>query len=117
MKSAKSIFLVMVTAPSLKVGRKLAHLAVKSRLAACVNLLPKLESHYWWQGKVESSSEVLLLIKTTKAKLPTLEKLILAEHPYDTPEFIAIPLNSSNERYLAWIADSLSARNDKAAGG
>ena len=117
MKTAKSVFLVLVTAPNLKVGRKLARLAVQTRLAACANLLPKLESHYWWQGKVESSSEVLLLIKTSKAKLAALEKLILAEHPYDTPEFIAIPLNSSNERYLAWIADSLSARNDKAAGG
>jgi len=109
MKTAKSVFLVLVTAPNLKVGRKLARLAVQTRLAACANLLPKLESHYWWQGKVESSSEVLLLIKTSKAKLAALEKLILAEHPYDTPEFIAIPLHSGNDRYLAWIAKSLSA--------
>jgi periplasmic divalent cation tolerance protein len=109
MKTAKSVFLVLVTAPNLKVGRKLARLAVQTRLAACANLLPKLESHYWWQGKAESGSEVLLLIKTSKTKLPALEELILAEHPYDTPEFIAIPVHSGNERYLAWIAESLSA--------
>jgi periplasmic divalent cation tolerance protein len=107
MKAANSVFLVMVTAPNLKVGRKLARSAVKGRLAACANLLPKIESHYWWQGKLESSSEVLLLMKTTKTKLAALEKLILDEHPYDTPEFIALALHSGNGRYLAWIGDSL----------
>ena len=115
MKTVKSVFLVMVTAPNLKVARKLAQAVVKSRLAACANLIPKIESHYWWQGKIESSAEVLLLIKTTRAKLPALEKLILAEHPYDTPEFIALPLHGGNERYLAWITNSVSAVKNKSA--
>ena len=115
MKATNSVFLVLVTAPNLKVARPLAQAVVKRRLAACANLIPEIESHYWWQGKIESSAEVLLLVKTTKAKLPALEKLILAEHPYDTPEFIALSVHSGNERYLAWIANSLTAVKNKSA--
>jgi periplasmic divalent cation tolerance protein len=108
MKSYKNLFLVLVTAPDLKTARKLAQAVLGKRLAACVNIIPKLESHYWWQGKLEKSAEVLLLIKTTKSKLPALEKTVLANHPYDTPEFIATPLSHGNERYGAWLQDSVN---------
>ena len=100
--------LVLVTAPNLKVGRKLARTALKHRLVACVNLIPKLESHYWWQGKIEMANEVLLLIKTTRSKLAALEKLIVANHPYDTPEFLALSLNTGNQRYLKWLGENVS---------
>jgi len=72
-----------------------------------VNIIPGLESHYWWQGKLDQSAEVLLLIKTIKPKLKALQKLILAKHPYDTPEFVAIPANRVAEKYMAWVRDSL----------
>jgi periplasmic divalent cation tolerance protein len=108
MKATNSVFLVLVTAPNLKVARQLAQAVVKRRLAACANLIPEIESHYWWQGKIEKSAEILLLLKTTRAKLPPLEKLILAEHPYDTPEFIVLPLHSGNQRYLAWLTHSVA---------
>jgi periplasmic divalent cation tolerance protein len=72
-----------------------------------VNLLPGIESHYWWQGKVESSTEVLLLLKTTRPKLLALKQLILARHPYDTPEFVALSLDTGSKRYLDWLAASV----------
>ncbi|HEU5123154.1 MAG TPA: divalent-cation tolerance protein CutA [Verrucomicrobiae bacterium] len=95
--------IVLVTAPGLKVARTLARKALQARLAACANLIPKIESHYWWQGKIERSSEVLILFKTTNAQIKPLEKLILAAHPYDTPEFVVLTLSSGNQRYLKWI--------------
>jgi periplasmic divalent cation tolerance protein len=98
---------VLVTAPDLKIARRLAQSALRARLAACVSLVPKIESHYWWQGKLEKGAEVLLLLKTQRAKLPALEKLVLAQHPYDTPEFISLPLTSGTNRYMAWLGASL----------
>jgi periplasmic divalent cation tolerance protein len=66
-------------------------------------LIPGLESHYWWRGKIEASREVLLLFKTRAARLRELEGLILTEHPYDTPEFVVLQLTAGTERYLAWL--------------
>jgi periplasmic divalent cation tolerance protein len=103
-RPARNFAIVLVSAPDLKTARLIANTVLTARLAACANLLPKLESHYWWQGKLEHSNEVLILFKTTRSKLGALEKLVLARHPYDTPEFIAIPLDSGTPRYLDWIA-------------
>jgi periplasmic divalent cation tolerance protein len=97
-----------VTAPDLKTGRILAKAILSVRLAACVNLLPKIESHYWWEGKVERGAEVLMLIKTRKDRLKKLEKEIVARHPYDTPEFLVVPIADGNQRYLDWLSRSLS---------
>ena len=107
MKPATSFALVLVTTPDLKTARALAKAALKARLIACANLVPKIESHYWWQGKIESSAEVLLILKTKKSRLAALEKLILAKHPYDTPEFVVLPLIAGNRKYLDWLTASL----------
>ena len=107
MKASRRFVLVLVTAPDLKSARALARAALASRLAACVNLLPGIESHYWWQGKLESSREVLLLFKSTRPKLAALQQLILAKHPYDTPEFVALSLDSGSKRYLDWLVASV----------
>jgi periplasmic divalent cation tolerance protein len=104
MKAAARFRLVLVTAPDLKTARRLARVALQQHLAACANLIPGLESHYWWRGKLESGREVLLLFKTRASLLRKLERLILAEHPYDTPEFVVLPLTAGTERYLAWLA-------------
>ena len=101
---AADFSIVLVTAPDLKTARRLAGAALRARLIACANLVPKIESHYWWQGKIQRGSEVLLILKTTKKSLAKLEKLIVAEHPYDTPEFIVMPLVGGNHRYLYWLA-------------
>jgi periplasmic divalent cation tolerance protein len=106
MKSAAKFSIVLVTAPDLKTARALAKAALQKKLIACANLVPKIESHYWWQGKIESSAEALLILKTTKSKLAALEKLILAEHPYETPEFLVLPMNAGNQKYLDWLAEN-----------
>jgi len=106
MKSSKTFAIVLVTAPDLKTARALARAALSAELVACVNLVPKIESHYWWQGKLETGAEVLLILKTRKANLAALEKLVLAKHSYETPEFIVLPLSAGNKRYLDWLATS-----------
>jgi len=104
MKPAAKFAIVLVTAPDLKTARSLAKAALKARLIACANLVPKIESHYWWQGKIESGLEVLLILKTQKSKLAALEKLVLAKHPYNTPEFLVLTLNAGSKKYLDWLA-------------
>ncbi|HEX4263010.1 MAG TPA: divalent-cation tolerance protein CutA [Verrucomicrobiae bacterium] len=103
---ATNFRLALVTAPDLKTARRLARAALEARLIACANLVPRIESHYWWQGKIERGNEVLLILKTMTRHLPKLEKLIVAKHPYDTPEFLVIPLAGGNGRYLDWITTS-----------
>ena len=106
MKFTAQFALVLVTAPDIKTARALARAVLKTKLIACANLVPKVESHYWWQGKLKSGTEVLLILKTSKPKLAALERLILAQHPYDTPEFLVLPLSAGNARYLDWLAAS-----------
>jgi periplasmic divalent cation tolerance protein len=107
-KASTKYVIVLVTAPDLKVARQLARSALQDRLIACANLVPRIESYYRWRGKVESSREVLMVLKTKLQRLGALEKLILAKHPYDTPEFLVLPVKTGSARYLQWIADSVS---------
>ncbi len=107
MKRVANVVLVLVTAPRLDTARALAKGALGARLVACANLLPRIESHYWWRGKLESSAEVLILFKTTRANLKALEQLIVANHPYDTPEFLVLPIPAGNARYLDWLSKSV----------
>ena len=102
--------LILVTAPDSTTARLLANAALKARLVACANLIPGIESHYWWQSKIESSAEVLIIFKTTRAKLKALEKLIVEKHPYDTPEFVVLSISGGNKRYLAWVSASVNPR-------
>ena len=99
--------LVLVTAPDLTVARNLVRLALEAHIVACGNLVPALESHYWWQGKIETSQEVLVLFKTAETQLNALERLVLTNHPYETPEIIALPLTHGTQRYLGWLGTSL----------
>lgn len=107
MKTARSFAVVLVTAPDLKTARALARAVLEPHLAACVNIVPRIESHYWWQGKLERSTEALLIIKTTGPRLAALEQAILAQHPYDTPEILALPIQAGTARYLDWLAQSV----------
>ncbi len=104
---------MLVTAPDLKTARALARAALQAKLIACANLVPKIESHYWWQGKMESGSEVLLILKTAKSRLPALEKLMVTRHPYDTPEFLVLPLRAGARKYLDWLAASCQGGQTK----
>jgi periplasmic divalent cation tolerance protein len=98
----------LVTTPDLKTARRLAQAALTARLVACANLVSKVESHFWWQGRIARATEVLLVLKTTVPRLAALEKLILAQHPYDTPEFIALRLDRGNRRYLEWWSEAVT---------
>jgi periplasmic divalent cation tolerance protein len=106
MKNSAQFAVVLVTAPDLKTARKLAKAALQARLVACVNLVLRIESHYRWQGKLERGREVLMVLKTTRVRLVALEKLILTEHPYDTAEFIVLPVQGGAKRYLRWLDES-----------
>jgi periplasmic divalent cation tolerance protein len=107
MKPARNVLVVLVTAPDLKTARKIVQAVLTKRLAACANIVPRIESHYWWQGKLESSGETLIVFKTTRQRLPRLEATVLAIHPYDTPEVIALRLDSGNDQYVRWISASV----------
>ncbi len=107
MKLTGKFATVMVTAPDVKTARALARAALEARLVACINLVPRIESHYWWQGKIESGTEVLLVMKTRTVRLTALERLIVAAHPYDTPEFVVLPISRGNKRYLDWVEASV----------
>ena len=110
MQPGKDYHLALVTAPNISAARKIATHALKEKLAACANLVPKVESHYWWQGQIESSSEVLILFKTTKNELEALEKSVLRSHPYDTPEFVVLKIDQGNAKYLSWIGDNTGGK-------
>ncbi len=97
---------VLVTAPDMDLARRLAKAALEAKLAACANIVPSVESHYWWKGKLESSDEVLLIFKTRQQLLPKLERAVREIHPYDTPEFVALPLTTGSRKYLAWLTDN-----------
>jgi periplasmic divalent cation tolerance protein len=110
MKTAESVSVVMVTTPDLDTARKLARGALEARLVACANVVPAIESHYWWQDQLESSTEVLIIFKTTDAALTSLEAHLLENHPYDTPEIVALPLKSGTSRYLDWLRASVATK-------
>jgi len=103
MKKTSNYSVALVTVPSVKIGRAIAQAALKARLAACVNITPIVESHYWWQGKIEKSQEALLMFKTVQSQLAGLEKLVVKKHPYDTPEFLVLPVTGGSKKYLAWL--------------
>lgn len=97
------------TCPDAAVAERIARRLVEERLAACVNLLPQVRSVYRWEGEVAVDDEVLLMIKTTSARLPALRTRLQALHPYDVPELIALPAAGGLPAYLQWIADATAA--------
>lgn len=98
---------VLVTVPDTKTARNIAQKVLKEKLVACANIVPKIESHYWWEGKIEKSNESLVIMKTTVARIKNLEKAVLSVHPYKTPEFIVLKIEDGFNGYLDWIAESV----------
>ena len=99
-----NILLVITNLPDAASAAKLTQQLIEARAAACVNQLAPFISTYHWQGKIETATEVPLLIKTTQAAYPRLEKLIRAAHPYELPEIIAVPVSTGLPAYLDWVA-------------
>ncbi len=103
---ADSLLVVLSTFPDAAAARAAAESLVNERLAACVNILPNVESIYRWQGKVETGAEVLTVIKTTAERYPALEQRLRELHPCEVPEIVALPAAAVAESYLRWAASS-----------
>ena len=99
--------LVLSTCGSIDEARKLARALVEKQLAACVNIVPQIESVYYWKGKVETSTESLLLIKTTAGAFDELRDVLTELHSYDVPECIEIAIEDGSAAYLAWMGESV----------
>lgn len=99
--------LVLCTCPDRDTARQLAEQLVGQHLAACVNIVPGLESIYTWQGKVERDNEVLLIIKTRQDRYAQVEETLLQHHPYELPEILRVSLTGGLRGYLHWIDNAL----------
>lgn len=100
---------VLVTAPDEDVARKLARALVDERLAACVNLVPRVTSIYRWNDAVEEAGEVLLVIKTVAGRLAAIERALAEQHPYDLPECVALAPTHVEAKYMRWLVESTRA--------
>ncbi|KAL2251119.1 protein CutA, chloroplastic [Sesamum indicum] len=105
-KNTVPSIVVYVTVPNKEAGKKLAESIVKARLAACVNRVPGVESVYEWKGEIQTDSEELLIIKTRESLLGALTEHVKANHEYEVPEVIALPITGGNLPYLEWIKNS-----------
>jgi periplasmic divalent cation tolerance protein len=102
--ASKEFLVVLSTCPDTSVAEDLATAALAGGHAACVNIVPGIRSMYVWKGAVQAEDEVLLLIKTTVRRFPALRELLVAKHPYDLPEVVAIGIEDGHHPYLDWIA-------------
>ncbi len=101
--------IVLTTAGSEQEARRIANALVDQKLAACVSIIPKLESIFIWDGKTQESQELMLIIKTTAAAFKQVRDAINEMHSYERPECLAIAIEDGDEGYMKWIADSVKA--------
>ncbi|MFL6595474.1 MAG: divalent-cation tolerance protein CutA [Chthoniobacterales bacterium] len=101
-------FLAFSTFPDAETARRIARELVNGKLVACANILPQAKSIYRWQGKLEQSTEVLVLFKLRQARYSEFEAKLKELHPYDVPEIVAVPIATGSRDYLDWIAQSCS---------
>jgi len=101
------MYIVLTTTPNAEEAETLAQKIVVEKLAACVQILPQLKSFYFWEGKIQTGSEHLLLIKSLPEKFDELEKFIRANHSYETPEIVALSAAAVSESYLDWMKNYL----------
>ena len=97
---------VFITAETLGQCREIADALVGGKLAACVNIVPQVQSKFWWQGKIDSANESLLIVKTREVLLDKVIAMVKSLHSYKVPEIIAVPIVGGNKDYLDWIDES-----------
>ncbi|MDD4941226.1 MAG: divalent-cation tolerance protein CutA [Candidatus Omnitrophica bacterium] len=98
---------VFITVPDARMARRISRALVEKRLAACVSAGDNVSSLFWWEGRVDTAREVLLIAKSTKAKLPRIVTLVRSMHSYAVPEIIALPVVGGSRAYLDWIDESI----------
>ena len=103
------VMVVLCTFPDAEKARQIGTHLVERQYAACVNLLPGVESIYWWDGSICKETEVMAVFKTTRAAFPQLSGELKALHPYDQPEIVALPVADGDADYLQWVADQASS--------
>lgn len=103
MNRKTNIVVVLITTHDLTEAQRIAGLLLSERVAACVNIVPAVQSSFWWQGKIDSADESLLVVKTREKLLDELTEIVKKNHSYDVPEIIALPIIGGNEDYLNWI--------------
>jgi periplasmic divalent cation tolerance protein len=99
--------IVLCTCADREQAERIAHRLVEQQLAACVNILPGVQSIYRWQGNVESSAEILMVIKTSAGLVPEVQSTIANLHSYEVPEVLVLPVAGGSEAYLGWLKASL----------
>ena len=102
--------IVLTNTGSQEQARKIASALVERKLAACVNIIPGVESTYWWKGRIETAAEWTLLIKTVQTNFEAIREAIRELHSYDLPECIALSIDDGDAEYLTWIRDSVQPR-------
>ena len=105
---ASQLRVVLVTVPDVDTGCALARRVVGEHLAACGNVIPGLTSVYRWDGELQEDSEALVLIKTTEGVLSDLKRRVMELHPYEVPEFLALPVTDGHSPYLRWVVGEVS---------
>ena len=103
---------VFMTAATGEEARSLAEMLIEKRLAACVQIIPRIESVFRWQGKIEHANEVLLIAKTLNSKFAELEREVRSVHSYETPEIVAVDLTGGSLPYLSWLRQSVAEDQD-----
>jgi periplasmic divalent cation tolerance protein len=104
------VVFVYTTYPSLVEAERAGRTIVERRLAACVNILPQMISHYWWEGKVERGEEVVMIFKTRASLAEAVREGVKKTHPYTTPAIVVLPVDSGDPNYLDWIMDETASR-------
>jgi len=115
LESTSSARIVMTTVVSPEEAARLGRTLVEERLAACATLLPAVQSIYHWKDQIESAAECMLLLKTANDRLHALEAHLHELHSYQTPEFLALAVESGSHPYLAWLHASLNGTEGKVA--
>ena len=108
LEATETAVVVMMTAASREEAARLAEMLVGARLAACVQIMPEMESIYWWEGAIRREPEFLLLAKTTAGRFAAIEREVRALHSYETPEIVALPVTDISAPYLEWLAGNVS---------
>ncbi|MEM3832631.1 MAG: divalent-cation tolerance protein CutA [Thermoprotei archaeon] len=99
---------VFITCPNVFEGQRITKILIENKLAACINLVKDIKSVYWWKGNIETSNEVLLIVKSDAKILDKLIEVVKSNHSYTVPEIIAIPIVGGNQDYLKWINEIIS---------